>query len=230
VWSSPEIVTVIVSADTLFCTWLVHSKKDKLSFSLRAYEAYRPDFVYTNATSLLTTTYFIQCMRDFLHRNSLKNPFVLLGFASDTLYENYYWIERDSTAMNLVQQENRLLVWNYCVLDHTSETDDTLLYVYGLSRMQIFQHQVAALTVPFNCIFMTSVKRALLNLLWSVRSVKSSAEVVSGKTLDFSYRLTSLIEFLDYNDGGLSHYSESEVEALCASMGLYLLGENYESL
>ncbi len=231
-WSSSEIVTVIIRSDHLFCIWLQHSKKDSLSFCMRAYEVHRTDFIYTNKTSLLNSTYLNGCIQNFLQKHSLKNPFVLLGLSSDALYENYYRVERESIVMNMFQVENKSLVWNYCVLDHTNETKDVLVYVYGLSRSQILHYQLAALRAPFNCIFITSVQRALLNLLWTVRGIKSSAEVVSGERLDFRHRLKSFLELLenrkDTHEGYA--YSEYEVESLCASMGLYLLGENYESI
>lgn len=230
-WSSPEIVTVIIKKDRLYCTLLRHSKKDTLAFTLRAYQLYTLDFIFMTHTSLLNTTYLNSCIRDFLHRNALKNAFVLLGFSSDSLYENYYWVDPELAAITTLQQENTSLVWNYCALDHTHDTKDRLVYVYGLSRSLLFQYQLAALTVPFNCIFITSVQRALLQLLWSVRGAKSSTEVVSGQLLDFRHCLKSFIEFLDYKKNVNGHdYSENEIEALCASMGLYLLGENYESI
>lgn len=226
--SSPEFVTVIIQTDMLICSALQHSDGNLASFSMRAYKCYRPDYTLCSKNALYSISYMSDSIRDFLRSNKLEHAFVLLSFCSEALHENFYSIERDASYLSKNDSQDGSLVWNSCVLDISHEKSaQAFYYVYGLTRSQILQYQIAALRSPFNCVFMTSVNRALLQLLWFMQGNKIASGVIIENTLNFSSVFSSFLELFDHKKAPEMAWQEKE--ALCAAMGLHLLGEQYES-
>lgn len=227
---SPEFVAVIIQADMLICVALHHSRKDPAAFTLQAYKWYRPDYTLCSKNTVYSISYISDSIRDFLKSNKLEHAFILLGFCSQVLYENFYCIDRDAQCLLQLSPEDTSLVWNSCVLDMALEkSSQAFYYLYGLKRSQILQFQIAALLAPFNCIFITSVARALLQLLWMIQGNKTVFQAVIDNTLDFKLLFPSFITLLNHKKNTQDQYAQEELEVLCIAMGLHLLGEHYES-
>lgn len=190
------------------------------------------DAFQVNHTVIFNPTFISQVVTDFLKKNGILNAFVSIGLSEAMIWEHCCWTEKEQPMEHALAHQGRPLIWNYVYVSSNEDKSQHLFYLFGLSREVLFQYQLLALTIPFNCRTITSKNRALLHATNENIPLLYTNEIPEQVSLLAKHCLKKIDTF-DYKD--LFEASEQfyeflieEKEAVFASLGLFLLGKSYE--
>lgn len=224
-----EIVTIIFKSDSLLLCWLQKSKKEKV-LRAKAWQKYTFDTLCINSKAMYNCSYLVACIRNFIQTHNLSQAYVSCGLSEEIVWEHYYWHEQDNHNADDFFSHASNSLWNYCVVSNNYHEKKNLLYAYGMQRSLLFQFQILALLVPFNCVFMSSVSRALLQVIFNNKELPRAFLYDQGLPCKEHYK--KLIDSFEYtflsNASAFHDFLQHEKESLYAAIGLFDLGKNYE--
>lgn len=231
-WNQEEFVTLMIQPNVLLLSCFQQSKKDPTKVVHKAWEVKNLDCLQIEHGIIFNPTHVTEIIAEFLKKNRLKNCFVSIGLSETMVWERCCWILQEQPTSDHLCHEARTLVWNYTQLSRSESSDKKLFYLFGIAREIVFQYQLLALNVPFNCSTITSKNRALLYALsWFNRLMLPVS--FSGTVEQLRDHCLTAFEGYDYKkivEGSDNFYEflNEEKEAAIASLGLLLLGKNYE--
>jgi hypothetical protein len=195
----------------------------------RAWAVKPLDAMQAEGPVIFNLTFFVQAISEFLQAHNLKNAFMSIGLAEGMLWEQLRWVENRNPALQEVVSSQDALVWNYTHVVSNEYADKHPFYMFGVAREILFQYQLLALQVPCNIICITSKKRALLHAI-ALNQI-SLSPTLSDELELFSRCCATMLDLFDYeavfeNSSHFKTFFEEEKEAVCAALGLFLLGKD----
>lgn len=228
-----EFVTILIQPDSLLLFWFQNSLHKKSLFIPKAWKSKQLDSLQVNQSVIFNPTFLKSVIEDFLIVNNLKNAYIALGLSNTMIWEYCYISFKEQPTSDSFSNALPSLIWNYAHLGK-NDFQENFFYLFGITREILFQYQLLALSVPFNCSTITSHNRALLYVM-------SFFEQPIFKTTGFPNTINQLSDhcmhvfdcfgheefFVDTSES-FCDFFKKEKEAILASLGLFLLGKQYE--
>lgn len=233
-WCLGEFVNIVLYPNALVLSCFQQSKKNALKINPKAWEVQNLDSLQIEHGIIFNPTVVTEIILEFFKKNKLKNCFVSFALSDTMIWESCCWILQEKPTSDHLPYEAKTLVWNYMQLWSNEHSNKKLFYVFGLTREVLFQYQLLALKVPFNCNTITSKNRALLHAISALNQLKISPDIFSGTLEQISDYCLAAFDLCDYKnifmDGSDDFYTflQEEKESMLISLGLFLLGKNYE--
>jgi hypothetical protein len=229
---SGEFITIVLYPNELVVSWFQQSK-NSLKIIPKAWEVSNLDSLQIERGIIFNPTVVAEFITQFFKKNNLKKCFVSVGLADTLLWEHCCWIIQERPTIDHLPYEARTLVWNYAQLWSDENSYKKLFYLFGLPREILFQYQLLSLRVPFHCCTITAKNRALLYAISAIYRVNIAPDFFSGNLEHLSNYCLELFDRLGYEkifekSDIFYQFLQEHKESMIASLGLFLLGKNYE--
>lgn len=229
-----EFVTLVIQSNALMLYWLQQPKKNSGMFFPKAWAMHSLDYLQAEKPIIFNLTFFQKVIADFLQKNKIHNAFIAVGVSGTILWEQCSWVKFDEqpSIKNFFSQPNTL-IWDYIFLQRNEYSHEQLFYLFGIVREVLFQYQLLALSVPFNCAVITSGNFALLYALSMIAQKPLQSHQGA---FDNPERITTYcLDFFEqhgyqklFGDDSVQFYDfyKQQKEAILTAVGLFLLGKN----
>jgi hypothetical protein len=232
VWHQPEFVNVVIKPNSLVLIWFKHSKKKPYIVIPQAWSMKLLDSFQIKNSIIFNPTYLAEVIEEFFSSHGLKNVFVSIALADNLIWERCCWISQEQPTTDHLDHSARTLVWNYAHLMTDLEQKKHCFYLFGIAREVLFQYQLLALKVPFNCCTITSKNRSLLYVASLLNQPPTSHTGYDDVTMvtDHCMKFIDTYGSEKLFDASKSFYDffQNEKEAVITSLGLFLLGSHHE--
>lgn len=233
-WDTGDGVTLLIGADSLLLFWFSSSKKSLLPAVPRAWDLKFYDSYQGNYSAIFNPTFLALVLTEFLKQHAIKNPFICIGLGDTMIWEQCCWLAKEQPTCHDMKSPLRTLIWNYAHIGSRNDKTEHFFYLFGLTREVLFQYQLLALNIPFSCRTITAKNRALLYVPCThSQGALSFDTLVSDQIQVVTNHCLAALEGHGYNNffeasQPFYDFFVKEKDAVIASLGLFLLGKNYE--
>lgn len=214
------LVTVSIGPKKIiFC-----SVNIKTPFTIRALEEFEFSSPCISNLTIGNMTQIKKSLKSFFNTQKLLNAYTIFSLTASGLYERVISLNTEVPQVDHLQNNSaKKMIWDYLPLGFNQSNGKTNYYACGITREQLFQYQLLAITTNVNCISIVPQRIALITASKYVNPEHIATSSITNHASLQNYLNYSLQQA--HNQSMLQQYHDIEKKIIFETLGLVLIGK-----